>query len=387
MLKRTRLLTGFLVLCASLRALAAPAPTASLLGKTFVLKGEAFQAKLAITDDGLGKIWRPDGFSTLQWATVGDEIFATLDTPLESPYIGTNTDGNAVAGVTRLESLIFAFADTQALLATVTESYRNVFPAESGVPEALDEFVNPDLSLVDYASLKNFTASSGSLLALPLTDNQSAIIKFNAGDQATVVEDPLNKTPSTFTWSSEDALTLSWSATSSIRYRSLQDQGLASLLLAEVQEDGKESIFISSGAEVDAAVYQTPATMGGFAGRYTIPEFSGTEYVFNADGLGEIINTDANGIVTTSIISWGEESGVIFGHRWSQLVDEQPIAVSDPIIALGCEAGTFSCQLVQSRRYKVLAVSPRQILVLRVLDPKTVDGMSSWIHVFNRISR
>jgi hypothetical protein len=110
MLKLSLPLSALLCL-SSWNLFAAPAPIESLAGQTFVLRGEAFQAKFAITDDGMGRIWRPDGYSTLKWTQQGDDLVATLDTPLESPIQVTTDQGQVYSGVTRLESLVFSFAE------------------------------------------------------------------------------------------------------------------------------------------------------------------------------------------------------------------------------------------------------------------------------------
>jgi hypothetical protein len=374
-----------LLCCTSLSLFAAPAPIESLTGQTFILKGEAFQAKFAITADGLGKIWRPDGYSTLKWTQQGDQLVATLDTPLESPYQGADAQGNPVMGVTRLESLSFTFEDGQKIVADVKESYRDIFPAESGLPEATQEYDNPALPFVNASELQTLAPAAGSTLAIPLSSEQSAIIKVTDETQAVLVEDPLNKAPSSFGLSTADSLILKFSETSTIRYTVLENQGLSSVLLAEVKADGKESIFISAGGLVDANVYQTPASAAEFAGTYTIPEFAGTDYIFNADGVGRIVATMPDGTVEEYVLSWGEEAGQIYGHRWTQLnADQVPAPVMDPALALACEAGTAKCEISQSRTYKILAKTETQLMVLRVLDQKIENGISTWVHVFNK---
>lgn len=384
MLKLSLPLSG-LLFCISSSLFAAPAPVESLAGQTFILKGEAFQAKFAITADGLGKIWRPDGYSTLKWTQEGDNLVATLDTPLESPYQGADAQGNPVMGVTRLESLTFTFADGQKIVADVKESYRDIFPPESGLPEAMQEYENPALPFVNYSTLQPVTPATGSLLALPLSSEQSAIIKVSGATQAVLVEDPLNKAPSNFGMNTSDSLVLQLSETSTIRYTVLENQGLSSVFLAEVKADGKESIFISAGGVVDPAVYQTPATAEKFVGTYTIPEFADTQYIFNADGVGKIVATLADGTVEEYVLTWGAEAGLIYGHRWTQLnADQVPAPVMDPALALACEAGTAKCEISQSRAYKILAETENQLMVLRVLDQKVENGVSTWVHVFNK---
>jgi hypothetical protein len=384
MLKLSLPLSG-LLFCTSLSLFAAPAPVESLTGQTFILKGEAFQAKFAITADGLGKIWRPDGYSTLKWTQDGDNLVATLDTPLESPYQGADAQGNPVMGVTRLESLTFAFADGQKIVADVKEIYRDIFPPESGLPEAMQEYENTALPFVNYNTLQPVTPAAGSLLALPLSGEQSAIIKVSDATQAVLVEDPLNKAPSNFGISTSDSLVLQLSETSTIRYTVLENQGLSSVFLAEVKADGQESIFISAGGVVDPEVYQMPATTEKFVGTYTIPEFADTQYIFNADGVGKIVATLADGTVEEYVLTWGEEAGLIYGHRWTQLnADQVPAPVMDPALALACEAGTARCEISQSRAYKILAETETQLMVLRVLDQKVENGVSTWVHVFNK---
>ncbi len=387
MLKLSLPLSG-LLFCTSLSLFAAPAPIDSLSGQTFILKGEAFQAKFAITADGLGKIWRPDGYSTLKWTQAGDNLVATLDTPLESPYPGADAQGNPVMGVTRLETLTFTFAEGQKIVADVKESYRDVFPPESGIPETMQEYENPALPFVNSMNLKPLMPATGSLLALPLSGEQSAIIKVSDSTQAILVEDPLNKAPSNFGLSMTDSLVVKLSESSTIRYTVMESQGLSSVLLAEVKADGKESIFISAGGVVDANVYQTPATAEKFAGTYTIPEFSDTQYVFNTDGVGRILATLEDGTVEEYVLTWGAEAGLIYGHRWTQLnADQVPAPVVDPAVALACEAGTAKCEMSQSRTYKILAETANQLMVLRLLDQKIENGVSTWVHVFNKKTR
>ncbi|WP_141733922.1 hypothetical protein [Oligoflexus tunisiensis] len=387
MLKLSLPLSG-LLFCTSLSVFAAPVPVESLAGQTFIVKGEAFQAKLAITEDGLGRIWRPDGYSTLKWTAEGDVLVATLDTPLESPYQSADAQGNPVMGVTRLESLSFSFEEGQAIVADVTETYRDIFPAESGIPEAIQEYENLDLPFVNYTSLKPLTPAAGTVLALPLSGDQSAIIKVSDATQAILVEDPLNKAPATFGVSIADSLVLNLSETSSIRYTIIEDQGLSALLLAEVKAEGQESIFISAGGIVDEAVYQTPASAAEFTGTYTIPEFADTQYIFDANGVARVVATLPDGTVDEFVLTWGEQAGLIFGNRWTQMsADQVPTPVLDPAIALACQAGTASCEIAQTRTYKILAKTGDQLMVLRVLDQKVENGISSWIHVFNKVAR
>lgn len=384
MLKLSLPLSG-LLFCTSLSLFAAPAPLDQLTGQTFILKGEAFQAKIAITADGLGKLWRPDGYSTLKWTESGDNLVATLDTPLETPYQGADAQGNPVMGVTRLERLTFTFTEGQTLVADVKENYRDIFPPASGLPENIQEYDNPALPFVNSSSLKPLAPAAGSLLALPLSGEQSAIIKVAGDTEAVLVEDPLNKAPKTFGLSTSDSLVLKLSETSTIRYTVIEEQGLTSVLLGEVKANGKESIFISAGGLVDANVYQSPATAMEFAGTYTIPEFSGTDYVFNADGSGKIAATLPDGAVEAYVLTWGEEGGLIYGHRWTQLgADQVPAPVVDAALALACEAGTAKCEMSQSRTYKILAKNQNQLMVLRVLDQKVENGVSTWVHVFNK---
>lgn len=374
-----------LLFCTSFSLFAAPAPLDSLTGQTFILKGEAFQAKLAITADGLGRIWRPDGYSTLKWTQAGDNLVATLDTPLESPYEAADAQGNPVMGVTRLESLTFTFAEGQTIVADVKENYRDIFPPESGLPESTQEYENPALPFVNYSSLKPLAPTAGTLLALPLSGEQSAILKVSGEAEAVLVEDPLNKAPQTFGLSTSDSLVLKLSETSTIRYTVMEEQGLSSVLLGEVKANGKESIFISAGGVVNADVYQTPATAAEFKGTYTIPEFAGTDYIFNADGTGKIVATLPDGTVEEYVLTWGEESGLIYAHRWTQLgADQVPAPVVDAALALACEAGTAKCEMSQSRTYKILAKTQNQLMVLRVLDQQVENGVSTWVHVFNK---
>jgi len=384
MMKLSLPLSG-LMLCTSLSVFAAPAPVESLAGQTFILKGEAFQAKFAITADGLGKIWRPDGYSTLQWTTEGDNLLAKLDTPLESPFQGSDAQGNPVVGVSRLESLTFAFEEGQTIIADVKEIYRDVFPPEAGIPETIQEYDNADLNFINYSKVQSINPVAGSLWALPLSGEQSAIIKVSDATQAVLVEDPLNKAPSSFKLNTSDSLVVSLSETSTIRYTIVENQGLSSILLGEVKADGKESIFLSAGGVVDADVYEVPATAAEFAGTYTIPEFVDTNYIFNPDGVGRIVATAPDGMVNEYVLSWGEEAGLIYGHRWTQLnADQVPAPVRDPAVALACEAGTAKCEMDQSRTYKILAKTETQLMVLRVLDQKVENGISTWIHVFNK---
>ncbi|MDQ3230453.1 MAG: hypothetical protein M3Q07_01425, partial [Pseudobdellovibrionaceae bacterium] len=379
MLKLSVPLSG-LMLCTSLSVFAAPVPIQSLAGQTFILKGEAFQAKLAITADGVGNIWRPDGYSALKWTTQGDALVATLDTPLESPYESADAEGNPVTGVTRLESLTFTFAEGQKIVADVKEMYRDIFPAESGLPETTQEYDNAALPFINYTTLKPLNPAPGTLLALPLSAEQTAILEISNATQAVLVEDPLNKAPSNFTINTSDSLVLSLSATSTIRYTVLENQGLSSVFLAEVKADGKESIFLSAGGAVDTSIYGAPASVAAFAGSYTIPEFSDTQYIFNTGGLGRIVTTLADGTVEESVLTWGGEAGLIFGHRWTQLgADQIPTPVTDPTVALACEAGTATCELAQSRTYKILAKTATQLMVLRVLDQQVENGVSTWV--------
>lgn len=387
MLKLSAPLAGLVMFCTSLSLYAAPAPIGSLTGQTFIVKGEAFQAKLSIDADGLGKIWRPDGYSTIKWIQQGDLLVATLDNPLESPYESADAEGNPVTGVSKLEVLKFAFADGQKLIADVKETVRETFPAGSGLPEVVEELDNAALPFVNYKSLQPLPVSTGSLLALPLSGDQSAIIKISDASNAVLVEDPLNKAPSNFTWNSTDSLTLSLSATSSIRYTIVEGQGLSSVLLGEVKADGKESIFLSAGGTVDQAVYAKPATAAEFAGQYTIPEFADTNYIFASDGSAKIVSKAADGTVTEGILTWGENAGLIFGNRWTQTINDEVIPVADTNLAKACQAGTEVCDISQARTYKFLAKSATQLLVLRVLDQKVENGVTSWIHVFNRVNR
>jgi hypothetical protein len=386
MLKLSLPLSALLFLSSS-NLFAAPAPIESLAGQTFILKGQAFQAKFAITSDGLGRIWRPDGYSTLKWTQEGDDLVATLDAPLESPIQVTDDQGEVYSGVTRLESLVFSFAEGQKIVADVKETYRDIYAPDSGLQETISEYENPALPFMNYSNLKAFTPAVGSLLALPLSGEQSAIIRVTDSNQAVVVEDPLKKAPSSFGISSSDSLVLKLSDNHSVRYSILEDQGLTSVFLAEVKADGEESIFISAGGLVDEKVYETPASVADFAGNYTIPEFEDTQYFFNPSGVAKIMAWYEDGTNTEQVLSWGVEAGLIYGFRWLLgSADQAPTPVEDPALALACQSGKATCEIAQARAYRILAKSDRQLMVLRVLDQKMENGLSSWIHVFNRVS-
>jgi hypothetical protein len=269
----------------------------------------------------------------------------------------------------------------------VKESYRDIYVPESGLEETVTVYENPDLSLVNYKDLKAFHPEAGSMLALPLSGEQSAVIRLSDSNQAVVVEDPLKKAPSTFAISTSDSLVVKLSDNHSVRYSILEDQGLTSVFLAEVKADGQESIFISAGGLVDEKVYETPASVADFAGNYTIPEFKDTQYFFNPSGVAKILAWYEDGSSTEQVLSWGAEAGLIYGFRWILVsADQAPAPVNDPAVALSCQSGRATCEIAQARAYRILARTDKQLMVLRVLDQKMENGLSSWIHVFNKVS-